>query len=119
MVAENVQYELKKREAKERQKTRIKMSIDLQRQLATMSKPSTGESAVDEQFADILSRAAPPEKVTIPASSVKDVLAKCNVLGTVSAILTSRPSRPRNKTRAPAKPRKPRRCESRECKSST
>ena len=124
MIAEHVQYELQKREQEKQEKTLIKMSINLKRQLAALSTTTSGEgSSVDKKFGDILKRAAgaadAPETVTIAAADAKDVLNKCNVLGTVSAILTSRQSRGREKTRAQAKPRQTRRCTSRECKSNT
>ena len=122
MIAENVQYELKKREQQKHERTLIKMSIDLRRQLGAMSTTTSGEgSNVEKKFADILKRAAgaadAPETITIPASSAKDVIGKANVLGTVSAIITSRPSRCRKRTRAQEKPKETRRCISRECKS--
>ena len=121
MIAENVQYELKKREQQKHERTLIKMSIDLRRQLGAMSPSTSGEGNVDKKFADILKRAAgaadAPETITIPASSAKDVIGKANVLGTVSAIITSRPSRCRKRTRAQEKPKETRRCISRECKS--
>ena len=123
MIAENVQYELKKREQQKHERTLIKMSIDVRRQLGAMSTTTSGEGNVDKKFADILKRAAraadPPETITIPASSAKDVIGKANVLGTVSAIITSRPSRCRKRTRAQEKPKETRRCISRECKSNT
>lgn len=71
------------------------MSINLKQELASMS-----SGAVDQQFADILNRAAPPTQITVSATSAKDVLAKCNVLGTVSAVLTCRPSRSRAKKKS-------------------
>ena len=82
----------------------VQMSISLKQELASMS--STGSAGVEQQFADILTRASAPTQITVSAESAKDVLGKCNVLGTVSAVLTCRPSRDRaKKTSASTKAR--------------